>query len=213
MDHYRNNLELLKLIRSGDKAARHELVEANIGLVYACAKKLMKTAPAVGGCWAADARRQQYEELVERGYHGLCEGAAHVETIKHSRVGPYLWSWIHGAMVRPDQELIENLPPDVKVWQQLNGELDNRADNGWAFREMDPARIFWNEWDRADALLLIFWCCEDTADLQIVKRRLDGQGFGAVARSLGTTPQAVGKRLRRIEVDFRRLHRRGRSYQ
>jgi hypothetical protein len=171
-----------------------------MGLVYACANKVMD------GSWAAGLLAyQQRSELVERGLHGLCEGAARVETIKHDNVGGYLWGWIHGAMVRPDTPLVKNMPRGLQVWPILESET--------ASTKLDPRRIFWDVEDAADTLTLILWCCENAVDLQIVKQRLHGLTIWAVARGLAITPQTVRKKLLRIETEFYRIRRRGMSYQ
>lgn len=198
-NHYIENKQLLTRIRTGDYRARQTLIEDNIGLVYATAGRLLDGYTGL-------ARHHRRQELVERGYEGLCAGAARVETLPHDNVGSYLGKWIRGAMLRPDTPLVRNLPKEARVWQSFDHELDRRADPTVIFTAED-------EKDAADALSLIFFLCADTADVEIVKLRMDGLSKPDVARKLGLPMRQVNRRLDRLATEFFRLRRRGMSNQ
>ncbi len=196
-DYRRQNETLLRRVRSGDNAARAELAEANLGLVYHTADRIM------AGSWAAGPMRwQQREELIERGYHGLCKACASVERVRTS-VSGYLATAIYRGMTRGDAKLVKWLPPKRHVYQAHDGQLDRRLD--W---RSHPERLFY-EADERDTLRLVYWLCGDEVDRRIIDRRRQRMSFAAVARDLGLLPAEIRKRLLRIEVDFWRIRKSG----
>jgi RNA polymerase sigma factor (sigma-70 family) len=233
-NHYVENLALLRRILAGDQTARAKLVLDNMGLVHFWAGKLMRkwVGPTVtirgkGEC----ARKWRREELIERGIAGLVEGAAHVENCKHENIGSFLAAWIRGAMFRPDPSLIRDLPrpkpgePGIKVFQQLDGELDrlqmrllcpeykrNR------YIDDDPAKLFWQRRDFHDLWLLILWLCGDDADRDIVRLRRSRLSTGEedgysvpvseVAERLGLSDRTIQRRIAKIWEKLCRVRQR-----
>ncbi len=197
-DHYNENRKLLDRIREGDPTARTELAEANMGLVHWTADRIM------AGSWTeGDARWQEREERVERGYHGLCKACAKIENVRSS-VGGYLRTAIYNAMVREDKGLVKWLPPKKRVFGTRTGKVDPGDD-----RRLNPLRVFWDQEAYDDTLALIYWCCGDRIDRHIIDKRIEGLAITAVARDLGVRWPEVKRRLLRIEVEFWRIRKSG----
>ena len=198
------NQLLLDRIRSGDKAAAREMMEANIRLVYSIVGNLMKGYAGPGG----RARDQANEELVERGMEGLCNGADHIVkgNLKHDNVTGYLALWIEGAMYRPDDGLIECLPEDRWV-QEMEAE-------DWAQQEATEVPAPEEELMKAEedieeekAYQAILDCCKGEVDRRIVELRRQGKTVEEIMEELHLTATPIHDRLRRIRQrheEFRR---------
>ena len=190
----RNQL-LLDRIRSGDKAAAAEMMEANMPLVYSIVGQLMKGYTGPEG----RARDQANEELVERGMEGLCDGVNHIVqgNLKHDNVTGYLALWIEGAMYRPDDGLIECLPEDRRV-QEMEPE-------DWAQQEATEVPAPEEELMKAEeeieeekAYRTILGCCKGEVDQRIVELRRQGKTIEEIMEELHLTATPIHDRLRRI---------------
>jgi len=198
------NQVLLDRIRSGDKTAATEMMEANVPLVYSIVGQMMKGYTGPGG----RARQQANEELVERGMEGLCDGVDHIVQgkLKHDNVTGYLALWIEGAMYRPDDGLIECLPEDRRV-QKMEA-----AD--WAKQEATEVPAPEEELMQAEedieeekAYQAILTCCKGEVDRQIVQLRRQGKTVEEIMEQLHLTATPIHDRLRRIRQrheEFRR---------
>jgi len=198
------NKALLDRIRSGDKTAATEMMEANVRLVYSIVGELMKGYTGPEG----RARDQANEELVERGMDGLCEGVDHIAkgNLKHDNVTGYLAKWIEGAMCRPDDRLIKYLPEDRRV-ERMKAE-------DWAGLEATEVAAPEEELMKAEEDIeeektyqAILGCCKDEVDRRIVELRREGRTIEKIMQELHLTATPIHDRLRAIRRRLKEFQR------
>jgi RNA polymerase sigma factor (sigma-70 family) len=186
------NQRLLDRIRSGDKAAATEMMEANMPLVHSTAWRFMEGYIGPEG----RAREQALEEFIERGMEGLCDGVHHIVMgkLKHDNVTGYLARWIEGAMHRPDDGLVSYLPADRRVEQMKREDWKRRKKT-----EMPgPEKELMECEQVATTMRLLMRCCKDKTDRKIVRGRLRGRTIEQLAEELGISPSTVHGRLKAI---------------
>jgi len=199
----RNQL-LLDRIRSGDKKAATEMMEANMPFVHWRASRLMDGYTGPEG----RAREQALEELTERGMDGLCEGVDHIVkgNLTHDNVIGYLGMWIEGAMYRPDDGLVSYLPEDRRV-ERMKAE-------DWAEREAAEVPAPEEELMKAEedieeekAYQVILGCCKGEVDQRIVELRREGRTIEEIMEKLHLTATPIHDRLRKIRLRLKESQR------
>ena len=158
----------------------------------------------MAGSWTeGDARWQEREERVERGYHGLCKACAKIENVpvQCRRLSPYSDLQRDGPRRQGAGQVAAAEEACIRHANRQGGPRDNRR--------LNPLRVFWDQEAYDDTLALIYWCCGDRIDRHIIDKRIEGLAITAVARDLGVRWPEVKRQLLRIEVEFWRIRKSG----